>query len=351
MSNTVILEFNPNIGNYFGYVVWSELNNPTIIGGSSWGLNNLVAVTSTTSGSASITFSPTLVNNINPFWFIQTSSGIYAPQKQTQSFLYIEDEIDTLNTTYIYQSKILSNTLTTPYGTYLICPTIRIFSTSYTLLQENQIEQNTYGTFTLSITNNQPSGTYKLQWGIMLKGYPVYPADTRNFGNFIFSDINATCYNKNTNILCFHNDKEIYIPIQDLKEEMLVCTYKQGYKKIKYICSDKMVNNPLEPKKCMFKLKQNKMDGLTEDLIVTGLHSILVDTITDSDRKIEDKYLESAMSSELFEKLDNYDTYNYYHIVLENNNENLQYGIYANGILSESMSEFIYKTVYLTDNN
>jgi hypothetical protein len=346
MASTVILDFNPNISDYYGYVVWSELGSEIVIGGSTWSLPVLKAITSTTSGYQSMTFSPTLVNDTNPYWFIQTSPGIYAPQKQTKSFFYLQTNISTPNVRYVYQSKILQNTLTTPYGTYLICPTIRIFTTGYTLLQEAQIEKNTYGSFSVSLTNTQPSGTYILQWGIILKGYPVYPGDIRNFGSFIFGDVNSSCYNKNTNILCYHDNKEVYIPVQDLKEDMLVCTYKHGYKKIKYVGCDKLVNNPLEPENCMFVLKQSKMEGLTEDLIVTGLHSILVDNVNNEKpiRKLEDKNLELAMKSDLFEKIENNEEYTYYQIVLENNNVNSHYGIYANGILSESMPEAHFKT-------
>lgn len=343
MGSTVILDFNPTLGNYYGYVVWSELNNPTIIGGATWGLSDLKAVTSTINGFQSITFSPTLVNDTNPYWFIQTSPGIYAPQKKTESFLYLQTNITTPGITYIYQSKILDNTLTTPYGNYLIFPTMRIFSTSYSLLQEAQTQQNSYGSFSVTLTNNQPSGTYILQWGIILKGYPVYPGDTRNFGNFIFGDINSSCYNKNTNILCFDNEEEVYIPIQNLKQDMLVCTYKHGYKKIKYIGCDKMINNPSDSKNCMFVLKKDKTDELLEDLIVTGLHSILVDYRPKKGKKIEDKYLELAMTSDKFEKIEDTNEYIYYQIVLENENVNSHYGIYANGILSESMSESHFK--------
>ena len=52
-----------------------------------------------------------------------------------------------------------------------------------------------------------------------------------------------------------------------------------------------------------------------------------------------------AYFSESCEKINNEDIYELYHLVLENDNEYGQYGIYSNGILSESMSYNCYKSL------
>jgi hypothetical protein len=55
---------------------------------------------------------------------------------------------------------------------------------------------------------------------------------------------------------------------------------------------------------------------------------------------IEDKYLLLAAASDKFEKVINTDTYTYYHFVLENNgNDDEQFGVWANGVLTETMSK------------
>ena len=45
----------------------------------------------------------------------------------------------------------------------------------------------------------------------------------------------ASCFNEGTKILCFKNNKEEYVPIQDLRKGDIVNTYLHGYKKIDLI--------------------------------------------------------------------------------------------------------------------
>jgi hypothetical protein len=99
----------------------------------------------------------------------------------------------------------------------------------------------------------------------------------------------------------------------------------------------------------MCRLKSN-------NLVITGGHSILVDELTELEqqktfeiwsqlKKIEDKYLLLASISDRFEKLDNEDVYNLYHIALENDDIYGQYGIYANDVLTETMCIHLYEHI------
>ena len=59
--------------------------------------------------------------------------------------------------------------------------------------------------------------------------------------------------------------------------------------------------------------------------------------------KISDKFLLLACFSDKFEKIENNETYNVYHLILESDDKKEQFGIYANnGILTESMNEEFY---------
>ena len=99
----------------------------------------------------------------------------------------------------------------------------------------------------------------------------------------------------------------------------------------------------------MYKMEKTETNGLIEDLIVTGGHSILVDDLGEQkelneqmigEHKIEDKYLLLAAVSKDFVKINDTNTYTYYHFILENNgNDDMQFGVWANGILSETMSK------------
>ena len=111
-----------------------------------------------------------------------------------------------------------------------------------------------------------------------------------------------------------------------------------------------MINNPDRFNECMYKMEKNAENGLIEDLIVTGGHSILVDDLGNYKEKndelfggiqtIDDKYLLLASVSNDFIKLETINVYTYYHFILENNgNDDERFGIWANGILTETPSK------------
>ena len=104
----------------------------------------------------------------------------------------------------------------------------------------------------------------------------------------------------------------------------------------------------------MYKMAKTESNGLLEDLIVTGGHSIMVDSISEEQQAkydemgltdfskvtIDGKHLLLACVSEQFAPLPDNGVYTYYHLLLENNNdEEERFGIYANGILTETPNE------------
>ena len=91
---------------------------------------------------------------------------------------------------------------------------------------------------------------------------------------------NPSCFNEGTKILCLNNlGEEEYIPIENLRKGNLVKTYNRGYRKIDLIGKQIMKNDPDRCRPCMYKLKKTEENGLTEDLFITGGHSILVDDL------------------------------------------------------------------------
>jgi hypothetical protein len=155
---------------------------------------------------------------------------------------------------------------------------------------------------------------------------------------------NVLCFLENTKILCLKNNIEEYVPIQDLQINDLIKTYKHEYLPIELINSFKLYNNYKNNiKDQLYVFKKNKYD-LTEDLILTGSHNILVDELIANTRliikniyKIEDKYrLPTFMEINTEQYTEG--VFTLWHLVLKNkkfvNNQN--YGIYANGLLVES---------------
>ena len=164
---------------------------------------------------------------------------------------------------------------------------------------------------------------------------------------------NISCFHKNTKVLAYINEKEVYTPIHTLKKGNLVKAYKHGYKPIIGIGKKKIVNNVdlLErSKNNLYLLSKEKFPELIEDLILTGCHSLLVDDLSNEQKEsilenynnfyiTDDKYrletyLELKAEPYKLEK-----DCEIWHLALENENYTHNYGIWANGLLVETISE------------
>jgi hypothetical protein len=160
-------------------------------------------------------------------------------------------------------------------------------------------------------------------------------------GGLFYTTGGVLCYEKNVNISCLINETEQFIKICNLKKDMLVKTYKHGYKKITHIKGfTYFLHDSNDNLQCLYKMKN-------KDIILTGGHSLLVDTLTDEQQNnkynfkemIEDKHLLLSCLNENFEKITETKEYELFHLVLEHEDENHHYGIYINDyILSESCS-------------
>ena len=184
-------------------------------------------------------------------------------------------------------------------------------------------------------------------------GLPGYLILTEN--NNWTINANYTCFKEGTKIL---TDKG-YIPIENLKIDDLVLTYKYEYKAIKIIGNSK-INHPAiqnnRIKNQLYVYKKEKNPELIEDLVITGGHSILLDRLSDNDffknnpmfgkeiYMIDNKYRLLSCIDENADVFDEPGIYNIYHLSLESEDENQAYGIYANGLLVESCSaEYLKK--------
>lgn len=177
--------------------------------------------------------------------------------------------------------------------------------------------------------------------------------DNHSFENNVLID--PVCYMEGTEILCFVDNEEKYINIENLTPNMLVKTYKQGYTPIYGISNAKHLStNRQGDIHAIHKLKKDALsiNKPFKDFYVTGGHSILVNKINDKTQynylsqtfggelrmKIEDKFKLLVPMCDLFEVPVINKVVNIYQIALNNENILSHYGIYANGILSESMN-------------
>lgn len=162
--------------------------------------------------------------------------------------------------------------------------------------------------------------------------------------------ITVPCYNKNTKILVLNeNNADEYKYVQDIKIGDIVKTYPSEYKNVEAVGKKTMINNIREKKNCMYIMQKNESNMLTDDLIVTGGHSIYVDYLTENEKSkqqkskiVNGKHSISSKNSDNFTKLNNNNKYTYYHFVLENDDDDKNYIVWANGILSESISKRVF---------
>uniref|UniRef100_A0A6C0JFY8 Hedgehog/Intein (Hint) domain-containing protein n=1 Tax=viral metagenome TaxID=1070528 RepID=A0A6C0JFY8_9ZZZZ len=162
----------------------------------------------------------------------------------------------------------------------------------------------------------------------------------------------APCFLEGSKILALVEGEETYVPIENLRKGDLIKTSCNGYKKVELMGKGGMVNpgNNERLEDRLYKCSPDKYPELTEDLYITGFHSILVDTLTDEQREktimhtgrifvTDNKYRLIACLDERAEPWNSEGNFTIWHVALENTDERMNYGIYANGgLLVESCS-------------
>lgn len=162
----------------------------------------------------------------------------------------------------------------------------------------------------------------------------------------------APCFLEGSKILSLVEGNEKYIPIEKLKKGDLIKTSSNGYKKIVLIAKGHIQNygNNERIGERLYKCSTANYSKLTEDLYITGFHSILVDNLSKIQREktmknmgnifvTDNKYRLNAFLDERAEPWSSEGIFPIWHIALENTNKRMNYGIYANGgLLVESCS-------------
>jgi hypothetical protein len=200
--------------------------------------------------------------------------------------------------------------------------------------------------------NNSVTGVYPNGSTLPSAGDPVY---------YLYPVI--PCFLEGSKILCSIDNIDTYIPIETIRPGTLVKTSKDGYKKVELIGKG-FINNPDNDERNenrLYKCSVSKYPELTEDLYITGCHSILVDTLSESQKErikrnsgrlfiTDNKYRLTACVDERSEPWNLAGIYTIWHIALENPDIRMNYGIYANGgLLVETTSlNFLKKYSNLT---
>jgi len=235
-------------------------------------------------------------------------------------------------------------------------PTNGSLSNNNFTLQWNDTNQILATTATLYI-NNIPVSTISISQStntiifnnidltqFQFDSYPIQVIGNNSYNETASINFDVTCFLKGTEILCLIDNEEKYIKIEDISDDTMIKTYKHGYKKLLLKSHQKVHNNIV----CMKKDSLNNNVPFNDLKVTTG-HSMLVDNLTDDEiteiekwnpvKKIDDKFLILSRVSKYFEEYDIKELNNVYHLILEADDLDTQYGIYANGVLMESMSK------------
>lgn len=160
------------------------------------------------------------------------------------------------------------------------------------------------------------------------------------------------CFKEGTTILCQVDGKDTYVPVESLTTETLVKTSRDGYKKV-VLVGKGTLQNPGTTERTenrLYKCSPSKYPQLKEDLYITGGHSILEMSLTDKQKAdtiqhlgklfvTDKKYRLMAWVDDRAEPWNSKGVYTIWHFALENRDEKMNYGVYANGgLLVETCS-------------
>jgi hypothetical protein len=191
--------------------------------------------------------------------------------------------------------------------------------------------------------------------GVYANGFDLATLGFGGVGFYVYPSV--PCFLQGTMVLCQVDGAEIYRPIETLRPGDLVRTHANGYKKVALIGEGTIQNAGTSERiqERLYKCSPAKYPSLTQDLYITGCHSILVDTLTDEERArtietlgkvyvTDGKYRLIACVDARAEPWASASVYTVWHIALENDDERMNYGIYVNGgLLVETCSIHLLK--------
>jgi hypothetical protein len=245
----------------------------------------------------------------------------------------------THNLLYIYNANTMNIDLFTTTGELVVKSYLSPESAAYDGRSDNSCTG--YTSMTFDKNNN------------------FYYVRDEGIGSIIWKINKTVCFKKDTQILTLQGYKRI----QDLKKGDLVKTlkhefvpiYKIGFSETHHPC-----NLEERVKDQLYKCSPDNYPEVFEDLILTGCHSILVDTFESKeqeDKSVElngdlyvtdDKYRLPVCLDERATVYDVSGNHTIYHMALENDDYYMNYGIYANGLLVESTSKRFMDTIKMT---
>ena len=206
-------------------------------------------------------------------------------------------------------------------------------------------------TNTLTITDLDPYTIYP----VTLAAYNTSGTSTQSTPPVDMTTLPAVCFKEGSKILCYINNEELYVPIQNIRRGTLVKTLLHGYVPVNMIGHSKIYNpsNSVRDKDRLYKCTSSKYPELFEDLIITGCHSILVDDFISREQRekvieinrdtfvTDRKYRLPACADDRAEPYQEEGLHNIWHFALVHEDDHMNYGVFANGLCVETTSKYM----------
>ena len=160
----------------------------------------------------------------------------------------------------------------------------------------------------------------------------------------------SVCFKEDSEILCLIDNEEKYVKVQEMKPNMLVKTYNEGYvavHKIGWFNLINEINNERNPNG-LYELSKETYPELKENLVLTGRHCILVDHLNDKPLntykfarhiKLHNKHKLPCVANEQATPYKKEGMFKIWCFCLESEDKTKNFGIYANGMLVESTNK------------
>jgi hypothetical protein len=223
--------------------------------------------------------------------------------------------------------------------------TVDTYNSSGTLISAGYIDIGTSagGNLTVGATFD-PAGYYYFSDNSNIEMWTTQPS--------------GVCLLEGTKILCLVGGAEKYVPIETIRKGTLVKTLSSGYKAVEFVGTSKRYNPPTDERSVerLYVCTSDEYPEITEDVVLTGAHSILVEKLTpeqkDATKKVTEVLFVSEKKFRLMACLDSRakpytveGTYNVWHLSLEHTDRLMNYGMYANGLLVETASQRMISTL------